>query len=202
MQTDVDKNAEKGSSQGGFHPAVGGGGNPNEGHGKNVGLVKAPIVSMNATSGLSGKKKTDYQIFNKIDIDDSKDDAPNEFPFDDLNAAGDGFFVPATDAESTDSIVEKMHRAVDGMRKRYAEVERTADGDRILDMVCIEERKKNDDGTIQLEADGKPIVGANFQQHPKLIYSRNYVVRAVAKDDEYSEGNKVPGDGVLVIRVY
>lgn len=181
----------------GLHPAMNPVDNKEQGHGKETGLIHAPIVSVNPSSGHEVKEdKKEYKVFDNIfDHDDNKDE---EFPFNKLKA-GQGFFVPATEAMSTDALVEKFNKQINDERLRYAEVERDENGDEILEVVTIKTRKRNEDGTLQLEG-GKVITGANQSHRPKYIYARNYMVRSVVKDDEIGH-SKADNDGVLVVRV-
>ncbi len=180
-----------------LHPAVEKHDPKEEGHGKETGLIKAPVVSVNPSSGDTVKEdKKEPRIFdNALWTEEEKED----WPFAKLKA-GQGFFVPATEHESTDYLVEKFNKQINEERIKYAEVEKDENGDEILEVVTIKTRKRNEDGTIQLEG-GKPITGANQSHRFKYIYARNFMVKPIVKGDNMGH-NEAEHDGVLVVRVF
>lgn len=168
--------------------------------GKEQGLVHAPVVSIAPSSGKPAKRSDiEPKILSDVSIliGEDKDD---EYPYDKLKLE-QGFFVPTQPNSTTDALLAKIHRSINTAKKRYGEIEVNEEGDEILDMVCVQTKKRNDDGTIQLHGDGKPNVGADFQQIPRYIYTRNYVAKPVIKGQKIGEGVDADSDGVVVIRV-
>lgn len=92
-----------------------------------------------------------------------------------------------------------MHKQVDQFRKQNSEVEKDEDGDDVMEDVAINKKKRNDDGTIQLDGD-TPRLGIKSGFRPRLI-GPTFIVKAVVKGDELAENNEADGDGVLVIRM-
>lgn len=179
--------------------------------GKEMGLPFPPEVSLNPMSSEQAEDKSSNPSFkdqknliikkaslHNLVTDDNKGKG-SPFPFLDLEI-DQGVFIPATDKLSTDELMEKTYRDIANVRKYYGYVERDENGDEILEMLCIKERKRNDDGTIQLQ-NGQPLVGANFTQSPKLTSSHSFIVRAIVKDDDLGDNQKAPSDGVMIIRV-
>ena len=183
----------------GLHPAVEKHDPKEEGHGKETGLIKAPTVSVNPSSGNEVEEDhKEPKIFDNVLWSEDENQKAG-FPFAKLKP-GQGFFVPATKWESTDFLVEKFNKQINEERTKYAEVEKDENGDEILEVVTIKTRKRNDDGTLQLEG-GKVITGANQSHRPKYIYSRNFMVKPIVKDDEIGH-SKADHDGVLVVRIF
>lgn len=167
--------------------------------GKDVHQVNPPIVSVAASSGEKSSK-SDNHVFVDNALDHLFDDKLYpEGPFDNLKV-GQGVFIPNEENQTTDKALAKTHKIILKLREQYSEIETNEDGDEILDQVIVSIRKRNDDGTIQLEND-KPVVGANAQNMPRRIYYRNFIAKAVVKNDELSKNQKASGDGVFVIRV-
>lgn len=170
--------------------------------GKQVNLVNAPIVSVEPSSKTLDKdhgKAEEPKIIDDLSLLLNNNEQ-EDYPYSKLKI-GQGFFLPTQPNSTTDKLKAEIHRSVNSAKQRFGEVEVTEDGDEILDMICVQERKHNEDGTIQLDGDNQPIVGANFQQVPKYIYARNFIVKTVVKNDKYNESEKANADGVMVIRV-
>ena len=174
--------------------------------GKDIGLVNAPIVSLNPTSGNqlqdNAPEADDIEIIdepNRYLNSDDKKQQDFKYPFDKVEI-GQGFFVPVEKGNTTDALMGKLHRDINMFREATSECEKDINGDDVWESVVIQTKKRKDD-VIQLDGAGKPIVGANQTNRPKLIYSANFIVRPVVKDDEIAEGQKAETDGVLVIRV-
>lgn len=174
--------------------------------GRDVGLPHPSLVSVNPTSKQANETaKVDYDI-----VDNSNDvmlkNTDNKFihsnyPFGDLEA-GQGIFIKIPDGKTTDEVMEKSYKDIHAANEYFSETARDENGDEILEQLIIKERKRNDDGSLQLEGDGKLIVGANSVQRPKKIYLRQYVAKAIVKNDEIGKGKKAESDGVLIIRVF
>jgi len=127
------------------------------------------------------------------------DDGDEDYPYEKLKIE-QAFFIPVKPNETTDAVLAKTLKSIEAAKKRYGEPEVNEDGDRILEVLTIETRKRNEDGTVRLNGN-EPILGADFHQRPKYIYSRNFIAKAVIKDQELAKGVKAEGDGVVVIRV-
>lgn len=167
--------------------------------GKDIHQVNPPIVSVAPNTG-NVQSKSDNHVFVDNALDNLFDDTIHvKGPFNDLKI-GQGVFVPNEQNQTTDKALSKTHKIISKLREQYSEIETNDDGDEILDQVIISTRKRNDDGTIQLEND-KPVVGANSTNMPRRIYYRNFIAKAVTKDQELSDSQKASADGVFVIRV-
>lgn len=174
--------------------------------GKDIGLVHAPVVSVNPTSGTQLQDDEadadDIEIIDEpnrfLNLDDKKQQ-DFKYPFD-KTEIGQGFFIPVEKGSTTDALMGTIHRDIAMFRDATGECEKDIEGNDVWESVVIQTKKRKD-GVIQLDGAGKPIVGANQTNRPKLIYSANFIARAVVKDDEISKGQKAESDGVLVIRV-
>lgn len=180
-----------------------------EGSGKDMGLVKPPIVSMNRTSGEQSEgadkpmEKKEFKIIDKANFKLNHHihkDGHYQFayPFEDLEV-GQGIEIPIPKGSTTDKFMIHMHKQIDQYRKQNSEVERDDVGDDVMEDVAINQKKRNDDGTIQLDGD-TPRLGIKSGFRPKLI-GPTFTVKAVVKGDELSEGNEADRDGVLIIRM-
>ena len=168
--------------------------------GKDDNILHAGLKSVAPASGKKANwsKDEDYKILSDVSLL-FEDDGDEKYPFGELEI-DQGFFVAVKPNETTDQVLAKMHKSVEAAKKRYGEPEVNEDGDRILEVVTIETRKRNEDGTVRLNGN-QPILGADFHQRPKYVYTRNFVVKAVIADQEIGENVKAEGDGVVVIRV-
>lgn len=174
--------------------------------GKDIGLVNSPITSINPTSGTqlqdNGPEGDDIEIIDEpnryLNADDKKQQN-FKYPFDKVDI-GQGFFVPVEKGNTTDALMGTLHRDIAMFREATGECEKDINGDDVWESVVIQTKKRKDN-VIQLDGAGKPIVGANQTNRPKLIYSANFIARAVVKGDEISDGQEAETDGVLVIRV-
>lgn len=174
--------------------------------GKETTLVAGPEVSMSPTSGDSAEKQdNNWGKSKRLIVDNAIAPVPEKkYDFSDhplLSLKRDqGVFIPNRPGLSTDELMQQIHKEVYHLRAFGAQVEKDINGDDILESIIIEEKKRHDDGTIQLTA-GKPVVGALSQNRPKLVHACNFTVHAVTKDMEIADGQTAPEDGVLVIRV-
>lgn len=164
--------------------------------GKDMGLVKAPVVSMHPTSAKPEERSSNN--FKIIDNAKIQLDNQNEFkyPFDQLKIE-QGLFVAVE--TTTDALMSKLFKQVDQFRKQNSEVERDENGDDVMEDVAINVKKRNDDGTVQLDGD-IPRLSIKSGFRPKLI-GPMFAVKAVVKGDKISENNTADGDGALVIRL-
>lgn len=185
----------------GMHPVVADKQDLHE-SGKEAGLVKAPIVSVNPQSEATPASKPTKKNFKLIDnaIDHLFDDTDAfEYKYGDLKP-GQGVFIDKPEGATIDSLIANTRKTVRKLNERYSEKETNENGDNILDMVTIEIKKRNEDGTIQLD-NGVPRVGASSGHLPRMVSYRKFVVRAITKGEKIGSG-KMEHDGVLVVRVY
>lgn len=173
--------------------------------GKEMGLRHAPIVSIHPTSEPQGDqgKIGEHHIIDNANFKLNHylpEIGHTEFnyPFEDL-VIGQGLFVPVEENSTTDALMAKLYKQVDQYRKQASEIERDEMGDDVMEDVAINQKKRNDDGTVQLD-DDVPRLGIKSGFRPKLI-GPNFVVKAVVKGDEIGENQKADSDGALVIRM-
>lgn len=173
--------------------------------GKETGLIDPPIVSVapatNKKVDWGNKNKEDQKRYKMID-DVSllfEDDGDEDYPYESLKVQ-QAFFVPTQPNNTTDNLLADINKSINNARLRYGEVEVDEKGDEVWEMILIMFKKRNPDGTIQLE-NGKPITGADQTTRPKYIYARNFVAKAVTAGQKMSDGVEAEGDGVIVIRV-
>jgi len=174
----------------------------NEG-GKEMGLAHAPITSLHPTSEDYTTKadapKLKMISNPNVQLNHYLPEAGHvefEYPFEDLGI-GDGFFIEAE--TTTDALMSKLYKQVDQYRKQNSEIERDENGDDIMQDIAINQKKRNEDGTIQLDG-GVPRLGIKSGFVPKLI-GPNFVVKAVVKGDKIGTNGEAGADGALVIRM-
>jgi hypothetical protein len=173
--------------------------------GKDIGLVHAPITSIHPTSNSTlGSDKAKDNIVkvakpNRFLNDEHSPQYAFEYPFEDTEM-GAGFFIPLEAGQTTDALMAKLHKQIYQLQQKTGECEKDEKGDDVWESVVIQTKKRKDD-VIQLASDGKPIVGANQTNRPKLIHSINFLLRPVVKGDDMGEGVEAESDGVLAIRV-
>lgn len=174
--------------------------------GKDMGLLKAPIVSMHPTSEPQGEQKAkigEHRIIENANVrlnhylHDSAH-AQLNYPFEKLDIR-QGMFIPVEENSSTDALMSKIYKQVAQFRKQNSEVERDEDGDDVMEDVTINKKKRNEDGTVQLDGD-TPRLTVKSGFRPKLV-GPNFIVKAVVKGDEVGENDKADSDGALVIRL-
>lgn len=174
--------------------------------GKDMGLAHAPIVSMHPTSEKQGEqnaKAGEYHIINNANVRlnhymHESAYVELKYPFEDLDL-NQGMFIPVEEGNTTDKLMSALYKQVDQYRRQNSEVERDEDGDDVMEDVAINKKKRNADGTVQLDGD-IPRMGIKSGFRPKLI-GPNFVVKAVVKGDKIGENDKADGDGALVIRL-
>lgn len=174
--------------------------------GKDMSQVDAPIVSMHSTSEPQGDQKA--KIGEHRIIDNANFKLNHYLPeighielnylFEDLDL-NQGMFIPVEENSTTDALMSKLYKQIDQYRKQNSEIERDENGDDVMEGVAINQKKRNDDGTVQLDGD-KPRLGIKSGFRPKLV-GPNFVVKAVVKDDKIGENDKAEHDGALVIRL-
>lgn len=165
--------------------------------GKEVGLVDPPIVSVAPSSGKKSSK-VDVKKLSDVSVLIGDDD-DEDYPYDELEIE-QGFFIPTQPNNTTDALLAEMQKSIENAKQRYGQIEVNREGDEIWEQLTVRTKKRNEDGTIQLEG-GKPILGADFFHRPKYIYTRNFIVKPVVKGEKIGKSAKADGDGVVVIRV-
>lgn len=197
------------------HPAITSDDKPFKDSGKETSKVNAPIVSIapaSADSADAGNQlehddwtqQPKQERYKHLIIDNAADAAfsvenKSGYPFEDLKA-GQGLFIATRPGNTTDKLMAKLNKTIYHLRQRYSEPELSENGDTILNQVTVEIKKRNEDGTIQLD-NGNIVKGANFEQKELRTPWRNYVVKPVVKDQNIGNETKAPHDGVIVIRV-
>lgn len=178
---------------------------PLEGSGKDMGLVHAPVKSMHPTTQKDNDRpdKKEFKI-----IDDANTTLDHHihkdghykfgYPFADLKV-GQGISISCPKHITLDKFMLNINKQVVQYTKQASAVEKDEDGDDVMEDVAINKKKRNDDGTIQLDGD-TPRLGIKSGFRPRLI-GPTFAVKSVVKDDELSENNKADADGVLVIRM-
>lgn len=173
--------------------------------GKDMGLIHAPIVSMHPTSEQQGQKA---KIGEHRIIDDANFKLNHylpeighvefNYPFEDLEL-NQGMFIPVEQNSTTDALMSKLYKQVDQYRKQASEIDRDENGDDIMIDLAINQKKRNEDSTVQLDGD-KPRLGIKSGFTPKLV-GPTFIVKAVVKGDEIGDNDKAEHDGALVIRM-
>ncbi len=170
--------------------------------GEEVGLLHPPIVSIHPTSDTKTDKPKEYSLFDNANRYLNHDGIKHDFEYPlEIMAVGQGFFVPVEPDSNTDKTMKHLYEVLDIFHKQTAQVEKDKNGDDVLEAVTTLPKKRNLDGTIQLDGTGTPITSANHANRPKLIHIAEFVIKAAVKDDDIAEGRKAESDGVLVIRV-
>jgi len=175
--------------------------------GKEMGLVHAPVTSMHPTSQLQGEADAEvgeHRIVDNASLNLNHFIPENghvkfKYPFEDLELK-QGMFIPVEEGSTTDALMSQLYKQVDQYRKQNSEIERDENGDDVMEDVCINVKKRNEDGTVQLDG-GVPRMTIKSGFRPKLV-GPNFVVKAVVKGDKISDDeDEAEGDGALVIRV-
>lgn len=176
-----------------------------EGSGKDMGIRGAPIVAMHPTSKnvADPNKPKEFKMIDKANFKLNHHIPINghyefAYPFEDLKV-GQGIYIPLPENMNVDKFHIHMHKQLDQYRKQASEVEKDENGDDVMEDVAINQKKRNDDGTIQLDGD-TPRLGIKSGFRPKLL-GPSFTVKSVVAGDELSHGNEAEGDGVLVIRM-
>lgn len=162
------------------------------------GLPNEPIVSINPTTSATGA----YDAPKPEAISDALEyllDQDFGSPYEDVHdlETGDGLLIQVQPNKTLDQTVLEAQKQVYRLNQYYSTPVLNDEGETILDMVVIEEFKRNDDGTIDLNYKGKPKKGANFRHVPRVVQLRSYAVKSVTKDDK-----KITADGALIVRVF
>lgn len=182
------------------------GSNTKQEGGKDMGLINAPIVSIHPTSekqGDASAKMGEHRIIDNASMKLNSHipevvQVKFNYPFEALQL-NQGMFIPVEKGSTTDNLMNKIYKQVDQYRKQNSEVERDEEGDDVMVDVTINKKKRNEDGTIQLDGD-TPRLTVKSGFRPKLI-GPNFAVKAVVKGDKIGENDEAESDGALVIRL-
>lgn len=172
--------------------------------GKDMGLVHAPIVSMHPTSQQQGEgaAKPKFRIvddaFIHLNAQERLNDTEFKYPFNEL-APGQGLFIEVEQGSTTDKLMSELYKQADQYRKQASCVDHDENGDDIMIDTAINVKKRNEDGTVQLDGD-KPRLSIKSGFTPKLI-GPTFAVKAVVKDDELADGDKAEADGAFIVRM-
>lgn len=173
--------------------------------GKDMGLRHAPTVSMHPTSEPQGDqgKIGEHRIIDNANFKLNHylpeiGHVKFNYPFEDL-VIGQGLFVPVEENSTTDALMAKLYKQVDQYRKQASEIDRDENGDDIMIDLAINQKKRNEDGTVQLDGD-KPRLGIKSGFMPKLV-GPTFIVKVVVKGDQLAKNNEADHDGALVIRM-
>ncbi len=166
--------------------------------GKHVGgLPNQPIVTLNPTSRpVDSQGKRDYEVIDDaIDVLSEGSLAGIHTDFEDIEI-GSGILIPVEPGKTIDQTVLEAQKKVHQLNLHYSIPEVNDEGEELMDSVIVKEFKRNEDKTIQLGADNKPITGANAGYITRRIQLRQYAVKNVTRGDKISE------DGALIVRVF
>lgn len=173
--------------------------------GKDMSQIDAPVVSMHPTSEPQGDKAKlgEHRIIDNANFKLNHylpEIGHTEFnyPFEDLKPS-QGMFMPVEENSTTDALMSKLYKQVDQYRKQASEIDRDENGDDIMIDLAINQKKRNEDGTVQLDGD-KPRLGIKSGFTPKLV-GPTFIVKAVVKGDQLAKNNEADHDGALVIRM-
>jgi hypothetical protein len=98
--------------------------------------------------------------------------------------------------QTIDQLMLKANAEVHKLNEYWSVFVRNDEGERILDVIMVEEIVRNDDKSIQLNADNNPIVRANQKFTPRRIQLRQYAAKPVTAGEKFDE------DGALIVRVF
>lgn len=177
--------------------------------GRDEGQVAAPTVSLYPTSqpqGDADAKIGEHRIIEDVNFALFKHSVPTtsqielNYPFEDLDV-GMGMFVPVEENSTTDKLMSKLFKQVDQFRKQYSEVEVDENGDEVLESIAVNQKMRNDDGTVKMDGDKPRLTIGKSGMFPKLI-GPSFAVKAVVKGDIIEgEDTEADSDGALVIRL-
>lgn len=189
----VNPNADDGK---GLHPAIGED-DKVKASGRHVGgLPNEPLVSVHPTSRPAKKQqKLETKVMHDIGDELVTDKYNGGYDVSELED-GSGLFIPMMYGQTIDQLMLKVDAEVHKLNEYWSVFVRNDEGKRILDVIMVEEIKRNDDKSIQLNADGKPLVGANQTFTPRRIQLRQYAAKNVTAGEKFSE------DGALIVRVF
>ncbi len=107
-----------------------------------------------------------------------------------------GLYIPIKYGQTTDQLMLDVDKEVHRLNEYWSVFVRNDEGERILDVIMVEELQRNDDKSLKLDNDGKPIVSASQKFTPRRIQLRQYAAKSVTANDKFDE------DGALIVRVF
>lgn len=163
------------------------------------GLPNQPIVTLHPTSkNVDTGSKTEYETISNVEdhvLDDSSFDAEKYQQFTDMDV-GSGLLIPVEPNKTIDQTILEAQKQVHYLNEYYSVPEVNEEGEEVSDQVIVHEYKRNENKTVQLDGDSKPMTGANHQIRKRRIQLRQYAVKAV------TENENISSDGALIIRVF
>lgn len=190
------------------HAMIKGAGDNKQTGGRDESQVSAPTVSMYPTSQPQGDAKAEvgeHRIIDNASLRLNSTTIPDQawtdlnYPFEDMKL-GQGMFIPVEEGKTTDDLMAKVYKQVDTYRKQSSEVAHDENGDDILESIAVNQKVRNDDGTVKLDGDVPRLTIGKSGLFPRLI-GPNFTVKAVVKGDKLSENDEAEADGALVIRL-
>lgn len=176
--------------------------------GKDEGQVAAPTVSLYPTSqpqGDADAKIGEHRIIDNASLKLNSTTVPGQmwqelnYPFEEIEV-GQGMFIPVEEHSTTDKLMSKVYKQVHQVREQNSEVAKDENGDEILESIAVNQKMRNDDGTVKLDGDKPRLTIGKSGLFPKLL-GPTFAVKAVVKGDEIGEGEEAEADGALVIRL-
>lgn len=176
--------------------------------GKDEGQVAAPTVSLYPTSQPQGDAVAEigeHRIFDKASLKLNSTTIHEQawqnlnYPFEEMEV-GQGMFIPVEQGSTTDKIMAKVHKQVDQFRKQNSETEKDEMGDEVMENIAVNQKMRNEDGTVKLDGDKPRLTIGKSGFFPKLL-GPTFAVKAVVKGDEIGEDEEADADGALVIRL-
>lgn len=160
------------------------------------GLPNPPLISVNPTSKPVRKApKLETKVIHDIGDELVKNDYSGSYDTSELEI-NSGLFIPMAYGQTIDQLMLKVNAEVHKLNEYWSVFVRNDEGERILDVIMVEEIVRNDDKSIQLNADNAPVVRANQKFTPRRIQLRQYAATNVTAGDNFDE------DGALIVRVF
>lgn len=176
--------------------------------GRDESQVAAPTVSLYPTSQPQGDADAEigeHRIFDKASLKLNSTTIHEQawqklnYPFEDMDV-GQGMFIPVEQNGTTDKLMSKVFKQVDQFRKQNSETVKDEVGDEVMENIAVNQKMRNEDGTVKLDGDKPRLTIGKSGFFPKLI-GPTFAVKAVVKGDEIGEGQEAEADGALVIRL-
>lgn len=179
----------------------------NEG-GREEGLVNPPTVSMHPSSQPQDEAQAEvgeHRIIDNASLRLNSTTIPDQawldlnYPFQDMKL-GQGMFIPVEEGKTIDSLMSKVYKQVHTFREQNSEIDYDENGDEILESIAVNQKMRNDDGTVKLDGGNPRLTIGKSGLFPRLI-GPNFAIKAVVKGDKISENDEADADGALVIRM-
>lgn len=128
-----------------------------------------------------------------------KDDFVSPYPQAEDLEIGSGLFIITEPNQTIDELMDKVNSEVLRLNEYWSVPAHNDRGEEILDQVTIKEYKRNEDDTIKVTADNRPIEGAMFSHILRRVQIRQYVAKTVTAD---VDNDQIDDDGALIVRVF